>query len=58
MELMEKVQKQLKHNGRTGGMMIRNKFGELLKGLLRYACCDRAMTPNRTTKGGNKRDRY
>ena len=26
-ELWEKVQKQLKHNGRTGGIMVRNKFG-------------------------------
>ena len=25
-ELWEKVQKQLKHNGRTGGIMVRNKF--------------------------------
>jgi len=58
MELLEKVQKQQKHNGRTGGMMIRNKFGELLKGLVRCACCDCAMTPNRTTKGGNKRYRF
>ncbi len=30
-ELWEKVQKQLKHNGRTGGIMVRNKFGALLK---------------------------
>jgi len=58
LELWEKVQKQLKHNGRTGGIMIRNKFGALLKGLVRCACCDCAMTPNHTTKGGNKRYRY
>ena len=57
-ELWEKVQKQLKHNGRTGGIMVRNKFGALLKGLVRCVCCDCAMTPNHTTKGGNKRYRY
>ncbi|MFY8201699.1 MAG: recombinase family protein [Pirellula staleyi] len=34
-ELWEKVQKQLKHNGRTGGIMVRNKFNALLKGLVR-----------------------
>ncbi|MFM8399136.1 MAG: recombinase family protein, partial [Pirellula sp.] len=52
-ELWEKVQKQLKHNGRTGGIMVRNKFGALLKGLVRCVCYDCAMTPNHTTKGGN-----
>ncbi|MFM7930084.1 MAG: recombinase zinc beta ribbon domain-containing protein, partial [Pirellula sp.] len=57
-ELWEKVQKQLKHNGRTGGIMVRNKFGALLKGLVRCVCCDCAMTPNHTTKGGKKRYRY
>lgn len=57
-ELWEKVQKQLKHNGRTGGVMIRNQFGALLKGLMRCVCCDCAMTPNHTTRAGNKRYRY
>jgi site-specific DNA recombinase len=56
-KLWEKVQKQLKHNGRTGGIMVRNKFDALLKGLVRCVCCDCSMTPNHTTKGGNTRAR-
>jgi len=52
------VQKLLKHNGKSGGIGIRNKFGALLKGLVRCVCCDCAMTPNHTTKAGNKRYRY
>lgn len=57
-ELWNNVNKKLKHNGKTGGIAVRNKFGALLKGLVRCACCDCAMTPNHTTKGGNKRYRY
>jgi len=56
--LWDSVQKLLKHNGKTGGVAIRNKFGALLKGLVRCVCCDAAMTPNHTTKAGNKRYRY
>ncbi len=58
MELWDRVQKLLKHNGKTGGVAVRNKFGALLKGLVRCVCCDCAMTPNHTTKAGNKRYRY
>jgi site-specific DNA recombinase len=57
-ELWDRVQKLLKHNGKTGGVAVRNKFGALLKGLVRCVCCDCAMTPNHTTKAGNKRYRY
>ena len=57
-ELWDRVQKLLKHNGKTGGIAVRNKFGALLKGLVRCVCCDAAMTPNHTTKAGNKRYRY
>jgi site-specific DNA recombinase len=56
--LWNEVQKLLKHNGKSGGIGIRNKFGALLKGLVRCVCCDCAMTPNHTTKAGNKRYRY
>ena len=48
----------LKHNRKTGGIAVRNKFGALLKGLVRCVACNCAMTPNHTTKGGNKRYRY
>ncbi len=57
-ELWDRVQKLLKHNGKTGGIAVRNKFGALLKGLVRCVCCDCSMTPNHTTKAGNKRYRY
>jgi len=57
-DLWDRVQKLLKHNGKTGGVAVRNKFGALLKGLVRCVCCDAAMTPNHTTKAGNKRYRY
>jgi site-specific DNA recombinase len=57
-ELWDRVQKLLKHNGKTGGVAGRNKFGALLKGLVRCVCCDAAMTPNHTTKAGSKRYRY
>ncbi len=57
-ELWNNVNKKLKHNGKTGGIAVRNKFGALLKGLVRCVACNCAMTPNHTTKGGNKRYRY
>ncbi|QDU71082.1 recombinase family protein [Mucisphaera calidilacus] len=43
-ELFDKVQHQLKENGRTGGAEVRNKYGALLRGLLRCKGCDTAMT--------------
>ena len=57
-DLWDRVQKLLKHNGKTGGVVVRNKFGALLKGLVRCVCCDAAMAPNHTTKAGNKPYRY
>ena len=38
------VQKQLKHNGRSGGAEVRNKYGALLRGLLQCKTCGCAMT--------------
>ncbi len=43
-ELFDKVQHQLKENGRTGGAEVRNKYGALLRGLLRCKGCGSAMT--------------
>ncbi len=43
-DLFDKVQAQLKYNGRTGGIEVRNKYGALLRGLLRCKTCDAAMT--------------
>lgn len=53
----QRVQAQLDRNGRTGGGEVRNRFGALLKGLLRCASCQKAMCPAHTTKG-TRRYRY
>ncbi len=37
-DVWQKVQSLLRRNGRTGGIEARNKFGALLKGILRCAC--------------------
>ncbi|MFB3894366.1 MAG: recombinase family protein [Phycisphaerae bacterium] len=42
-ETFDKVGKQLKVNGRTGGTEVRNKYGALLRGLLRCKSCGTAM---------------
>ena len=55
-ELFDKVQKQLKANGRTGGVEVRNKYGALLRGLLRCKTCGTAMT--HTFCGKNRRSFY
>jgi len=57
-DIWQQVQTVMQRNGRTGGAKVRNKFGALLKGLLRCVACDSAMTPTHTTKDGNKRYRY
>jgi site-specific DNA recombinase len=53
----QRVQAQLTRNGRTGGGEFRNRFGALLKGLLRCTACDCSMSPSHTKKG-TKRYRY
>ena len=53
----QRVQATLGRNGRTGGAPVRNKFGALLKGILRCAACNCSMCPSHTAKG-NKRYRY
>jgi site-specific DNA recombinase len=53
----QKAQALLRRNGCTGGAPVRNRFGALLKGILRCVPCDCAMTPSHTTKGV-KRYRY
>jgi site-specific DNA recombinase len=55
-DLFDKVQHQLKLNGRTGGMEVRNKYGALLRGLLRCKSCGTAMT--HTFCGKSKRNFY
>ena len=56
--IWQRVQMILRRNGSTGGAHVRNKFGALLKGLLRCASCNCAMTPSHTVKNGKKRYRY
>jgi site-specific DNA recombinase len=57
-DVWQRVQSLLGRNGRTGGAAVRNKYGALLKGILRCAPCGCAMTPSHATKGDTKRYRY
>jgi site-specific DNA recombinase len=54
----QRVQALLTRNGRSGGGEVRNRFGALLRGLLRCAPCGCAMVPTHTTRKGTKRYRY
>jgi site-specific DNA recombinase len=56
--IWQRVQALLERNGRTGGAPVRNKFGALLKGIIRCVPCDSAMTPTHTTRGESRRYRY
>ena len=55
--LWQEVQEVLQIQARTKGAMARNRFGALLKGLLRCVSCGRNMTPSHATRKG-KRYRY
>ncbi|HOQ48112.1 MAG TPA: recombinase family protein [Bryobacteraceae bacterium] len=57
-DLWQRVQALLARNGRMGGTWVRNKFGALLKGLLRCAACGCAMVHTHTTRDRIKRYRY
>jgi site-specific DNA recombinase len=57
-ELWQHVQSKLQRNGRTGGAMVRNKFGAILKGLIHCVPCGCAMSPTHATRDGTKRYRY
>jgi site-specific DNA recombinase len=56
--VFHKVQALLRRNGRSGGAPIRGQFAALLKGRIRCAPCDCAMTPSHTKRGESKRYRY
>jgi len=56
--IFERLQRLLKRNGRSGGKHVRNRFGALLKGLIRCVPCECGMVPTHSTKNGNKRYRY
>ena len=53
----QRAQALLKRNGRSGGGIVKNKYGALLKGLLRCAPCGCAMIHSTSSKGP-KRYRY
>jgi site-specific DNA recombinase len=57
-ELWQKVQSKLQRNGRTGGAMVRNRFGAILKGMIHCVPCGCAMSPTHATRDGTKRYRY
>ncbi len=55
-ELFDEVQRQLKLNGRTGGAEVRNKYGAILRGLLRCKGCGASMT--HTFSGKSRKNFY
>ncbi|MBM3815309.1 MAG: recombinase family protein [Acidimicrobiia bacterium] len=54
----QSVQDRLRHNARTGGREVRNKYGALLKGILKCGSCQTGMTHTYTQKSANKLYRY
>jgi len=54
----QRAQVVMERNGRSGGALVRNQFGAILKGLIRCVSCVCAMTPTHTTRGGTRRYRY
>lgn len=56
-ETFERVQSQLRRNGRTGGAEVRNRYGALLRGLIRCKGCGHTMVHTFTGRNG-KRYRY
>jgi site-specific DNA recombinase len=57
-DLWQRVQSKLQRNGRTGGAMVRNRFGAILKGMIHCVPCGCAMSPTHATRNGTKRYRY
>jgi site-specific DNA recombinase len=53
----DKVQNSLRENGRTGGAVVKNKYGALLRGVLFCAHCNTAMM-HTYTQSGPRRYRY
>ena len=55
-DVFDQVQALLSLNGRTGGPETRNKYGAILRGLLRCRTCDQSMV--HTFCGGKKKQFY
>ena len=51
--VFEHVQALLKQNGRSGGTAVRNKYGALLKGILRCSSCNCGMFHSYSSKKGS-----
>lgn len=56
--IWQNAQDLLSRNGRSGGRLVRNKYGALLKGLLYCAPCQSAMVHACTTKNKTTSYRY
>jgi site-specific DNA recombinase len=56
--VFRRARELLTRNGATGGRDVRNRFGALLKGLIRCAPCNSAMVHAHTAKNGSRRYRY
>jgi site-specific DNA recombinase len=57
-KVWQAVQDRLRQNSRSGGREIRNKYGAVLKGLIRCATCNVGMIHSYTQKEHNKLYRY
>lgn len=57
-DLFDRIQRQLRANGRDGGSEVRNRHNALLKGLIFCRPCEMAMSHSFTTSGGGKAYRY
>ncbi|HEV7299835.1 MAG TPA: recombinase family protein, partial [Tepidisphaeraceae bacterium] len=57
-ETYQKVQAVLARNGKTGGAAVRNRYGAILKGLLRCSPCDCSMGHTYTSKGSKRYSYY
>jgi site-specific DNA recombinase len=57
-DIWQRVQDRLRFNSKTGGRQIRNKYGAVLKGILRCASCEAGMVHTYTQKAPNKLYRY
>lgn len=53
-DIWQRVQDRLRFNSKTGGRQIRNKYGAVLKGILRCASCEAGMVHTYTQKAPNK----
>ena len=57
-EVWQRVQQVLSRNGRNGGVLVRNRYGALLKGLLYCVPCGCAMSHTYSSKRGKVKYRY